>query len=63
MMKVAILKHTLQDHPIHGPHDPRINGMDAQRFIGPYAPTGIKVTEAEFMRNYGGMPSPGFKAA
>lgn len=54
---------TLKERPIRGPHDPRINGMEAQRFIGPYAPTGIKVTEAEFMENYGGMPSPGFKMA
>lgn len=54
---------TLKEDPIKGPHDPRINGMDAQRFIGPYAPTGMKVTEAEFMKNYGGMPSPGFKVA
>ncbi len=54
---------TLQEQPIRGPHDPRINGMDAQRFIGPYAPAGIKVKQAEFMENYGGMPSPGFKLA
>jgi hypothetical protein len=52
---------TLKEHPIKGIHDPRINGMEAQRFIGPYAPTGIKVTEDEFMKNYGGMPSPGFR--
>jgi hypothetical protein len=54
---------TLQEHPITGIHDPRINGMAAQNYIGPYAPTGIKVTEQEFMTDYGGMPSPGFKGA
>lgn len=42
--------------------DPRIYTFDAKNTIGSYAPTGKKVTEAEFMKNYGGMPSPGFKA-
>lgn len=41
--------------------DPRIYTLDAKNTINSYAPTGKKVTEAEFMKNYGGMPSPGFK--
>lgn len=39
-----------------------ITRLDAKNWIGSYAPTGQKVTQAEFMRNYGGMPSPGFKS-
>lgn len=35
--------------------------LDAKLYIKSYAPTGIKTTEAAFMKNYGGMPSPGFK--
>jgi hypothetical protein len=47
-------------HPIHTRDDPRIYNLDASNYIGNYAPTGVKVTEAEFLRDYGGMPSPGF---
>ena len=33
---------------------------DASRYIGDSAPSGRKVTAAEFFESYGGMPSPGF---
>ena len=49
--------------PITGSNDPRITSLDAKNYIYNYAPTGKKVTQAEFMRNYGGMPSPGFKVS
>lgn len=53
----------LTDVPINGPNDPRINCLAASQYIFAYAPTGKKVTQAEFLANYGGMPSPGFKVA
>jgi hypothetical protein len=49
--------------PITSSNDPRITNLDAKNYIYDYAPTGKKVTQAEFMRNYGGMPSPGFKVS
>ncbi|MBN2441696.1 MAG: hypothetical protein JXJ04_10120 [Spirochaetales bacterium] len=33
---------------------------DAKNFIGDYAPTGIKISKSDFMKNSGSMASPGF---
>jgi hypothetical protein len=60
MCQVDVLSGLKKDH-ITGKDDPRITDMDATNYIGSYAPSGKKVTQAEFLKNYGGMPSPGFK--
>lgn len=60
IIKVDVLSGLKRD-PIKDSSDPRIYNCDASNYIGSYAPTGIKVTQDEFMKNYGGMPSPGFK--
>jgi hypothetical protein len=39
-----------------------IYSRDAKNYIGDYAPTGRTVSQTDFMKNYGGMPSPGFQA-
>lgn len=59
--KVPVLS-GLTEMPITGVDDPRIDKFDAKNSIGIYAPTGMKVTQEAFLKNYGGMPSPGFKA-
>jgi hypothetical protein len=51
----------LEQVPIMDLKNPQnIYSRDAKNYIGDYAPTGRKVSQADFLKNYGGMSSPGF---
>jgi hypothetical protein len=42
-------------------HQQNLYTKDAKNFIGDYAPTGQKISLAQFMSDYGGFGSPGFE--